>query len=629
MYHAASLMIIHNTDSNTQKHFDMNGYDIISIDVSRDGKLVYFGDENPRPSVVCWSPEQQKEIFRVKRGLADGVDNLSVSPTNKYLAATCSDFKHSIVIFDLENFTAPIMTGEAGEQTITCIVWITDEELILVGPKVYQYWNLKTLMEQDGTNASPRNDKPAEDTKLYKTGVLKEGADPILLCAALGPYGDVLTGSSQGEFCVWHKEVCITVEKLHRGPLDIIFALPGSPTPTPGNLTVARVLTGGKDGKINLLDEKYVMLSTLDIYTILPNCLDGDIRSLTMNPGKRIIALGLKSGEIYELKYVSLEKSIEIEVDKIKEVMKSHFSKSRGQETSEVCAVHPIRDAGLFLTCGDDGTVRVWSSIERTCKRVLDLNIDKDGMVLGLDPQTRSIRACSKLKAMDISSEWLTVGCADGTIRIVSLQLWKQVLMFKHRRSSVRCVEYSPDGTTLAIGYDGGQIDLYVVPSFFPLCKMQANNYSIRHIDWTTDSVYMQVENANFELLYFNAKKGIQLKEGAAMLKDAPWKNWSLTIGWPAQGIYSPDYPNEYFTCADRSKVIEELGYQLLAVGNSDGQVLVYKYPSLSPGSDFIELTGHSGPISEIRFDKASKTLFTLGSDDDTILQWKLQVSDI
>jgi hypothetical protein len=67
-------------------------------------------------------------------------------------------------------------------------------------------------------------------------------------------------------------------------------------------------MTSGRDSKINKFDLDFKLIGSFDFYGVVPDCLDGHIRSIAFNEDKKRMAIGLLCGEIYEMnmKYSSL-----------------------------------------------------------------------------------------------------------------------------------------------------------------------------------------------------------------------------------------------------------------------------------------------------------------------------------
>ena len=303
-------------------------------------------------------------------------------------------------------------------------------------------------------------------------------------------------------------------------------------------------------------------------------------------------------------------------------VVKPHFNKNKVR-AAQINGLCMDESGDNFLTCGDDGYLKIWSTEKKACLVSVNLNIDKNGMLLSLDPLKKEIRDSAKLKSIDINKEHnlIAVGCRDGTLRIVSNSKWTQIYLMKNRKSKLNVVKFSPDEELLAVGSHEGFIDIYNIPSFKHLHKLKKNSFPITHIDWSNESNYIQAVNSDLEMIYFDIRKGIILPQGALMLRDESWADWTLPIGWPVQGIYSTMTDHNSISCTHRSFLKE---YCLLAAGNCFNDVKIFNYPSVNPLAKELDLKGHSSKISSLKFNIRSNMLVSIGSDDLTILQWKI-----
>lgn len=310
-------------------------------------------------------------------------------------------------------------------------------------------------------------------------------------------------------------------------------------------------------------------------------------------------------------------------------VNRSHYNRTidKPSEISSIVA-HSVDDK-IFYTSGDDGSLRVWNAANRQCVMVIDLNIDKCGNIMSRDPNTKEIRAMSKLQSLSYSAKHdiAAVGCEDGTLRIVSMRDGAQILMFRHRRSSIQDMQFSADGLYLAVGSEEGVIDIYSVPNFKRLHEVRKNISPITHLDWSIDSKFIQFNNKQDELHYIDCVKGQIVVNGASLLKDMPWSNWQCKYGWPVQGVYDPsNTDSKHVASIHRSSPARDQpnSSKYLAVGMLDAIVRIYRYPCISNIAQYVELKGHAGVVSDLTFSANNKYLFTEGADDLTVLQWRI-----
>lgn len=105
--------------------------------------------------------------------------------------------------------------------------------------------------------------------------------------------------------------------------------------------------------------------------------------------------------------------------------MTGHFARNL-QWTNEVWGL-AILSENKFVTVSDDATLRLWSSEERRQVSYLNLNIDSKGTKLPMDPKTNDLQDSARLRSIAAMKDekHLSVGCKDGTIRIVDLKKWQ------------------------------------------------------------------------------------------------------------------------------------------------------------------------------------------------------------
>jgi len=74
----------------------------------------------------------------------------------------------------------------------------------------------------------------------------------------------------------------------------------------------------------------------------------------------------------------------------------------------------------------------------------------------------------------------------------------------------------------------------------------------------------------------------------------------------------------------DRSHNVHPDGYHLIATANDSSLVKLFRYPSVEERSKFLECRGHSSHVTNVKFSKDDKYLFSAGGNDTCVMQWKI-----
>lgn len=278
--------------------------DIISTLVSHDGKKVFLGEHAERPSIYVWETTFNPPILikTIKQCLKSGVETMALSPSGRFLLAACMDEQRTFVIYDLFNDYTLLYCDWLGNDEVCVLDFNTGmpaEKVKIFGSLIIAFWISEEKFVLTGVGAA----QVFTDTgETYEKTQIEFGKSTSshLLCAAVCPNGDVVCGSSSGEFLVWRPGAnednsSLSNPKLHTGPLDAIAVL--------STEYQKFVLTGGWDCRIVFLDEDYKVKMNFDIYSLVPYCLDGQVRAIAANPTTKSIAFGLICGEIYEFNY--------------------------------------------------------------------------------------------------------------------------------------------------------------------------------------------------------------------------------------------------------------------------------------------------------------------------------------
>ncbi len=263
----------------------------------------------------------------------------------------------------------------------------------------------------------------------------------------------------------------------------------------------------------------------------------------------------------------------------------------------------------------------------RKQEKLLRFDVDGKGQALPKDPTTQELAECTKARSVAVSPDgkFAAVGFKDGTLRIIDIENWAVISKHNDCKAWISDIKFSPDGTKLIIGSHDMKMLMvvYEFPKMIRRAVMKGHSSHVRHIDWSVDSHTLHSNSGDYELLFWNADTGEQIKSGATAFRDEKWASWTCIIGWPVQEIWLPCSKGTDINGCDRSNAVHDT-YNLLATADDFSTIRVLRYPCINKGAAAIEGKGHSSHVTSVRFAPDDKYLFSIGGNDGCVFQWKI-----
>ena len=402
-------------------------------------------------------------------------------------------------------------------------------------------------------------------------------------CCTWDDQGNAYSGGTNSKIHVWNDNQLKSVHGGHAGGFICTIRWAGG-----------KLMTGGKDGNV-------VITNTSDMTvekTINFGCL---VRAVDHKDGKALV--GLRNGTIYELDIGSESK---------KDIMQSH---NEG-EVWGVCSI----DDSTIATSADDNQVKVWDISKRSCTstgKVSDKsNKSKKGGASTLSDLPAS--QCSRALAYNQPTGDIAVAHNDGTVTIRSASSIDTVKKeITDSEEWIEIMEYSPDGTKLAVGSHDNNIYIYDANSYDKLGVLQAHKSFITCVDWSKDSTYIRSVCGAYELLFFKIEGYEQDPSGATNCKDMEWQTGHAKFGWLVEGIFPSGEDGSHINYVDFSK-----DGNLIACGDDYGLVQIFRNPCRF-GHKPVSLRGHSEHVVKVMFHANDTYLISIGGYDQTVMQWK------
>lgn len=353
IYPQSHYLITYNKQTNIQQYYlGHQGSEISCMAVSENKQYVVSATKGTRPEIHIWDALTTHAINVLPFVHRRGVLSLAFSPDNHYLLSVGVDDDHSIALWysALGNWSdAALHSWQRGDIAPVLFanfypIQTKDMEFLFVsgGRFHIKFWI------NNGTSINPVY---AEYGKQIKIGTF--------LCGNMVGRKYV-SGSTMGHLFVWKGRTLDRMIRAHeRGITNIVV----SPNKSTLNHTDGTVITAAKEGTIKLWTFNFehihtFSLSDADIPPIISTIRSLDVIGDITGIVHTILASAV-SGEMYEV-FVSTAR--------IGIVLEGHYD----GEVHGLC-VHPT-NSDLFLTTGDDCTIRLWSVSEKRLlkKAVID-----------------------------------------------------------------------------------------------------------------------------------------------------------------------------------------------------------------------------------------------------------------
>ena len=569
---------------NQQIFYEGHKLEINCIGVSPDGKFAASAERSNRPAIHVWDAVTCEVIVELPYFHRRGVSSIQFSPDNKYLVSVGQDQDHSIALWESptgEWLDGVLMGWNKGDinPVLFCTFYGNENFFLASGGRFHQkFWS---------RNGRSINSNFAEYSSKQKLGTL--------LCGATVSDEVFVSGSSTGNLFVWKGRTLDRVIRAHEMGISCLWACS------------LGIISASKDGMVKTWSSALEHIRSFSLNEADVPPLQNCIRSLcggVSADGHAItrVLVSTMSCEIFEISVKSGSTCL---------VHESHFS---GELWG--LGVHPT-DPDIFVTCGDDKTIRIWSLSHKRIirKAVLDctarcVNFSPDGrtIIVGLGGSSDGKRQRK-----------------DGAFILLDSKTLKPKFEGRDSRHWLQDCKFSPDGKIFAVASMDHKIYLYNSDTYRMRGTCDKHNSFVKKFDFSEDGVYIQSDSGDHEHLYFETEDGQYFASGS-QLKDIRWYDWSCSYGWPVQGTWPYfDDVNKGLafepTCMNRSR-----DQSLLVVGDSSGTVKIYNYPCTEKEAVSVSVTTHVKEVSQVRFTCDNKHIISMGKNDRSIVSWNVLI---
>ncbi|XP_023587448.1 echinoderm microtubule-associated protein-like 5 isoform X1 [Trichechus manatus latirostris] len=556
VYFVAGVGVVYSPREHRQKFYRGHSDDIISLALHPERVLVATGQVGKEPYICVWDSYTVQTISVLKDVHTHGIACLAFDLDGQRLVSVGLDSKNTVCVWDWKKGKMLSMAPGHTDR-IFDISWdlYQPNKLVSCGVKHIKFWSLC------GNALTPKRGV------FGKTGDLQ-----TILCLACAKDELTYSGALNGDIYVWKGINLIrTIQGAHTAG---IFSM---------NACEEGFATGGRDGCIRLWDLTFKPITVIDLRETDQGYKGLSVRSVCWR-GDHIL-VGTQDSEIFEI--------VVHERNKPFLIMQGHC-----EGELWALAVHPTKP--LAVTGSDDRSVRIWSLVDHAL--IARCNMEEP------------IR-CAAVNADGIH---LALGMKDGSFTVLRVRDMTEVVHIKDRKEAIHELKYSPDGTYLAVGCNDSSVDIYGVAQRYKKVGECVGSLSfITHLDWSSDSRYLQTNDGNGKRLLYRMPGGKEVTSKEE-IKGVHWASWTCVSGLEVNGIWP-----KYSDINDINSVDGNYVGQVLVTADDYGVVKLFRYPCLRKGAKFKKYIGHSAHVTNVRWSHDYQWVISIGGADHSVFQWR------
>ncbi|XP_078617013.1 echinoderm microtubule-associated protein-like CG42247 isoform X2 [Branchiostoma floridae x Branchiostoma japonicum] len=579
MYFVATVVVIYNPRKETQRHYIGHTEDIQCMSHHPSEQYVATGQmagqlPDAHAHIRVWDHVTLNTLAVIGlETFQNGICCLGFSKQNhgNYLMAVDEGDNHVLSVWDWQADKIVAKTKTHPDTVVLGAFHPHEDSILITAGKQHMYfWKM--------VGGKILRDK--------KSGVFEGEKPKFITGMEFSATGDVITGDSSGNILVWSRDDSNIFNLQHaimRAHEKSVFTL--------RMLSDGTLLSGGG------VDRKLVAWDSLRGY--IPAKAERQLSEA--NGGIRTI-VEQNAGQADGLLYLATSNNLIIQGSlqtKFTTVIQGH------SEELWALAVHPHEHA--FLTAGYDNHVCLWSSA--THKLLWRVSVEKPCLSATFSP----------------NGALAVVGTTVGLFVALNAYDGSLVASFQVGTEQLDAIRFSPDGSLLAMGSHDNTIYLFSVlddgRTFRKAALLKGHKNFLTHIDWSSDGRYLQSVDGDYELLFWKVDEN--RRENPAVTRDVTWHTQTCILGYNVLGIW-PARENGI----DINTVSRSESGDLLAVGDSQGFLKLYRYPSTQKKAQSHQWKMCSSNVTNVKFLYDDGYLLTTGGMDAALMQWAVQVTE-
>ncbi|XP_056392449.1 WD repeat-containing protein 90 isoform X2 [Hyla sarda] len=412
-YTCGSVIVVEDLHSGAQRHWFGHLEEISTLALTHDALVLASASGSGDGSSLChiriWDT-QEGSCLKILQYHRTEVQAMSFSRDDRLLL-TVGDYRDGTLALWSTRTYEMLASSNLSQPTHAAIFNPSHADTFAcVGSRTVDFWRV----EENGTSCQ---------MKVYRAAIPDEVGSAELTSLTYNPTSLLYGGCSTGQVCVWDAQThrCFMTWEADQGEIGALLCM--------GN----RLLTGSNTRRIRLwsvaavqeLREKGSGASSSSVLIEQEMTLDGAIVSAVFDDSLEMGIVGTTAGTLWYINWVE-NTSIRL------------ISGHRNKVTDLVVGPGETHCA----TCGEDGSVRVWSL--HSCELLLQFQVLNQSCL------------CLDWNRHPPSNQRIAAGYSDGTIRFFSVSRTEMEMKLHPHPCAVTAVAFSITGEVLLSGGKDG-----------------------------------------------------------------------------------------------------------------------------------------------------------------------------
>jgi WD40 repeat protein len=447
VYVVGGMGIALDRDTKKQTFYRVHDDAITSFASDKTGTVVATSQLGMAPKITVWRTKTMKAVW-TSPDLQEASVSCLVLGERGLIAAAGIDVNHCITIYDWKRNILLARTY-AGPCHVNALAFSPDcSELLAVGVKDIKIWDV------------------TERTMCPRRPVLgKNGRVQAHLCCVYFT-GMPCVGTSDGNLYFIKDDELNKALQAHDGPVNAMHV----------SKSGTQMVTGGRDGAVRIWNSTHDCTKELFLQKIAPRAESFKIKGVAFHNDEGTVVVGTRGSEI-----------LEIEIKSGSLFGNSFLVAGHGRREVHGLATHPKKD--VFVSCGDDNTMRVWSGKDNSQTRVVRLDCAARCAVFSPDGRLCAIGlgggAASGGDGSNASSK-------VGSFMVFESGVFKKEYEAKDSTEPIRAIRFSPDSRILAVGSEDSRIILYNVrDNYTRRAQILTHRAPVVNIDFSVDGMFI------------------------------------------------------------------------------------------------------------------------------------------